>query len=489
MSRRWVLAVAGLFGLAAAGVAGPPLGAAEPGAAVNPRPAFLVRVAVDHPNHVYREGDKLVARVRSEKDGFLYLFNITPDGRVNCLFPNKFQRDNRIKAGQAVAVPDEKAGFDFPIQGPKFGRETLKALVALKPLEELVRHQETKDVFSVEALTKLVATPIDPERLTGLERDIGLAARPQPVAAAQERLLAQVAEHDVAVLTLRKGEPVPAAPTVAGTPRPGPAKPRRLGAFIGISAYKDGNIRPLTASHKDAQEMARFMKASCGLDEAITLTNDQATLARIEELIRVRLPAATRAGDEVFLFWSGHGGRVSDTTGLEPDGLSEYLVPYDGKLGRAAEVRASMLLDVTFARWVQALDGRKVVIILDACHSGGQAAGAKGLGDKVDGERDSDLGFFQAPFQRAKNIGQKEVAVLASSKATQPSYERREGDLSVMTYCLLERLKAAGQVTLKEGFAHVQKAVPAYVSARFKAREAQTPVLYDQTTPPVYLRP
>jgi uncharacterized caspase-like protein len=235
--------------------------------------------------------------------------------------------------------------------------------------------------------------------------------------------------------------------------------------------------------------MGRFMKESGGLDEAVVLTDDQATLARIEELIRVRLPAATRAGDEVFLYWSGHGGRVSDASGQELDGMSEYLVPFDGKVGRAAEVRSSMLLDVTFARWVQALDGRKMVIILDACHSGGLATGAKGLGDQREGEKDSGLGFFQAAFQRAKNIGQKETAVLASSKASQPSYERRERDLSVMTYCLLERLKAGGKVTLKEGFTYVERAVPAYISDRFQAREGQTPVLLDHTTPPVYLRP
>jgi hypothetical protein len=488
MSRRFILAVAGLLGLATANVSAEPPPAA-PGAGVNPWPSFLVRVEVNHPDHVYREGDKLSARVLSEKDGFLYLFNITPDRRVKCLFPNKFQRDNRIKAGKAVAVPDAKADFDFPIEGPKFGRETLKALVALRPLEELVNRLAIKDVFSVAALTKRAATSIDPEKLTGLERDIGLAARPAAAAARQQRLLAQIAEHAVAVLTLRKGDAVPAPPTVGGAPRDGEARPKRVGVFIGISTHKDKNIRALTVAHKDAQEMARFMKDAGGLDEAVVLVNEKATLARTEDLIRVRLPAATRAGDEVFLYWSGHGGRVKDPTGRERDGMSEYLVPYDGKLGTVAQVRSSMLLDVTFARWVQALEGRKVIVILDACHSGGQAAGAKGLGDRVNAGKETTLGFFQAAFQRAKNIGQKETAVLASSKATEVSYERREGDLSVMTYFLLDRMKAGKKVTLKEGFLEVQKAVPAYVKDRLKARNPQTPVLFDHTTPPVYLRP
>jgi hypothetical protein len=61
--------------------------------------------------------------------------------------------------------------------------------------------------------------------------------------------------------------------------------------------------------------------------------------------------------------------------------------------------------------------------------------------------------------------------------------------MGVMTFFLLEKLKAGGKVTLKDGFAHVEKAVPAYVSAQFKGRKTQTPMLFDQTTPPVYLRP
>ena len=38
----------------------------------------------------------------------------------------------------------------------------------------------------------------------------------------------------------------------------------------------------------------------------------------------------------------------------------------------------------------------------------------------------------------------EETALLASSRATQVSFERREGDLSIMTYCLWQQLATGG---------------------------------------------
>jgi len=42
-------------------------------------------------------------------------------------------------------------------------------------------------------------------------------------------------------------------------------------------------------------------------------------------------------------------------------------------------IRRTALTDDTFGRWIQDLDGRRVVLILDTCHSAGQAAGQKGI--------------------------------------------------------------------------------------------------------------
>jgi hypothetical protein len=164
-------------------------------------------------------------------------------------------------------------------------------------------------------------------------------------------------------------------------------------------------------------------------------------------------------------------------------------VPYDGRLGSMDSIRRTMLLDDTFGRWVQDLDGRKVIFILDTCYSAGQAAGQKGIGPNLPGSDVPFKNFLERHLQRAKDIGQKETAILASAKASQQAFERWEGDMSVMTFFLVNQLKSGNsQVSLNDAFNKVKTAVPEYVKEKY-AGATQNPVLVDNTTPPVYLRP
>ena len=85
-------------------------------------------------------------------------------------------------------------------------------------------------------------------------------------------------------------------------------------------------------------------------------------------------------------------------------------------------------------------------------------------------------------------VGQRETAVLASSQAAQVSFERRERDLSIMTFCLVELLRSSnGPVSLQDAYRMLQQSVPAYVERAFPG-STQTPILVDYTTPPLYLR-
>jgi uncharacterized caspase-like protein len=265
-------------------------------------------------------------------------------------------------------------------------------------------------------------------------------------------------------------------------------RPRRVGAFIGVSNYLDAEIRPLKAAHHDAQACADALRQYGQFDETIVLLNEKATLRNIQRVLREGLPAVTGPGDLVIIYWSGHGGRTSNLDGTEPDGYDEYLVPYDGRLEPAAAVRSTMLLDKTFGRWVQELDGRRLVVIIDACHSGGQTqAAVKALTAGAPATPFRKF-FFATMWKRTKDIGQRETAVLASSRATQVSFERRGGELSVMTHFLVEKLaNSTGPVTLLEAVDYLKAQVPAFVEKNYPGT-IQTPVFVDQTTPPVYLR-
>jgi hypothetical protein len=90
------------------------------------------------------------------------------------------------------------------------------------------------------------------------------------------------------------------------------------------------------------------------------------------------------------------------------------------ELGICTALHATMLLDDAFGRWLQNLDGRQDwPVILDTCHSGGQASNEKGLAgpairqaqilDVMDGEANGvegrrakgcgDVGVVHAPLE------------------------------------------------------------------------------------------
>src|SRR6266511_4019829 len=104
---------------------------------INDNPAWMVRVDVDHKDRVYRIGETLSVKVRSEREGYLYLFNVSVTNEVTLLFPNKHQSDNKIAANQDVAVPaPQKPAFAIGVGDPT-GKELVKAIVTTEPWKEI----------------------------------------------------------------------------------------------------------------------------------------------------------------------------------------------------------------------------------------------------------------------------------------------------------------------------------------------------------------
>lgn len=426
--------------------------------AQNPNQAFMVRVTVDREDRVYREGDLLTASVQSSADGFLYLFNRDSQGTVRCLFPNKYQQNNAIKSGERMLVPPqnvqrEKEKFQIVIGAP-FGDEVLKAIVTTERLP-----------FDDERLRQAAATEIN---FAGVKAAFVQAVPGQA---------ATWAEHSVEFRTVSK------AGDVSG--RGG----RRVGLFVGLAKYRDSTIRPLPACRADAATMLKTMKTHGQLDAAFLLVDEEATLANIVDHIENKLVQGTRPGDTIFIYWSGHGGRCADDNGDEKiDGLDEFLVTYDARTDDVDLLRRSVLLDDHFGRLLQHLDGRKIVLMLDTCHSGGQATNEKGLPNLEEAKSTEELDMFDGDLQHTKDIGQKETALLVSSSADQISFVCKEGEISVMTKFLDQLIRESqGPLSLTDAAAQLKKLVPAYVKERFPGA-TQLPQLIDNTSPPLYLR-
>jgi hypothetical protein len=372
---------------------------------VRQKAPFAVRLATDHADRVYRNGEIADVTVTSEKDGYLYLFACTGEGQVRCVFPNRLQTDLRIAAEKEVTVAVRVSGSHLG------GHLLLQALVTPEELTGLA-----PEGFTAEGHLSLGTGMSAVGRLRAVAEE--LKARPNDWSEGHTAL----ASSHVSV-----------------------------GVFIGIDQYKDANIHGLRTPVKDVREMASALGRQ-GLDRTWILTNKKASLSQIRKILCEDVPAATVAGDLVILYWSGQGGRMAAAPGTKRDGYESFLVPYDGLLREdGATLRQSMLPGPTLGSWLQALEGRKVMVILDTSHAGG-------IGEDI--------------------AGKGEIQVLAACTAKQHAFEDKDGRHSVMTNCLLEYLhREKKALSLSEAFDYVRERVPAYMQENFGGT-TQIPVLF-----------
>jgi hypothetical protein len=104
---------------------------------VAPRADGQINLTTNRPGQgsSFRMGEEITYFVSSTSDGFLYLFHIDGEKNVARIFPNQFQADPRIRAGQVLQLPQPGAPFKFEAS-PPFGLETTFAIVTGAPLND-----------------------------------------------------------------------------------------------------------------------------------------------------------------------------------------------------------------------------------------------------------------------------------------------------------------------------------------------------------------
>jgi len=138
--------------------------------------------------------------------------------------------------------------------------------------------------------------------------------------------------------------------------------------LIGINYT--GQQGQLSGCHNDVKNMKEYLIKIHQFEERnMTVLMDDGrhtnpTRANIsqayKDMVRFSVP-----GDTVFAHYSGHGGRVVDTSGDEDDGYDETLIPVDFK--RAGQITD----DELFANLVRPMPkGVLMTSLMDCCHSG-----------------------------------------------------------------------------------------------------------------------
>jgi len=131
-------------------------------------------------------------------------------------------------------------------------------------------------------------------------------------------------------------------------------------------------VRPLRGCLNDTKAVETFLL------ENLNVPSEQIKILRDSEATREGIIAAFTAhlinnpaiqkGDQIFFHYSGHGARVRDLQGLEPDGYHESLVAYDSRTPNKCD-----LLDKELGELLDGLaqaKGSNITVILDSCHSG-----------------------------------------------------------------------------------------------------------------------
>jgi len=150
------------------------------------------------------------------------------------------------------------------------------------------------------------------------------------------------------------------------------AAPRAL--LIGIGDYRlpDADLPGIDLDIQNMQELAALMGFKP--EEVKVLYDKDATSARVHSEMASWLVKGVTADDPVLVYFSGHGTRIPDTNGDEPDGSDEVLLLQDAEWVRASGGRPAtmknVLVDDTLSEVLANIPSRKVLVLIDACNSG-----------------------------------------------------------------------------------------------------------------------
>jgi uncharacterized caspase-like protein len=146
---------------------------------------------------------------------------------------------------------------------------------------------------------------------------------------------------------------------------------------IGVNQYEF--LPPLQYAKRDAELMARFLRAEAGFERVVLFSDDsletdnQSTRPSRSNLLRFFRELAEQPrmsdGDNFWFFFAGHGVRYKER---------DYLMPLDGDPN---DVENTGIAINTFSERLRRCGADNVVMLLDACRNDG-SRGGEGIGNQ-----------------------------------------------------------------------------------------------------------
>lgn len=243
----------------------------------------------------------------------------------------------------------------------------------------------------------------------------------------------------------------------------------RRALVIGLGEQQDKNWAKINGD-KDVQYVLEMLK-DAKYKDIYTLVNKQATKGRIVSSLK-KLTTRCKWGDVVYIHFSGHGQLVTDVNGDEKDGFDESWIPYDaylvyGKNDKGEKHLIDDEINVLLTHIRNKIgDKGKMLVVVDACHSGDSSRGE---------ENDKDIvtrgvwNNFVIPNKT--NIKSSKAPerwlTLSACKDFQLNQEMKTPKVGKLTYSLYMAAQK-GKVSLEE---------VEIMMSTYRGRLPQTPVL------------
>lgn len=275
-----------------------------------------------------------------------------------------------------------------------------------------------------------------------------------------DRMLERLVQAPVDAYASSAAPPQPSAPVRVGPPSSRTDGSTSWAVVVGIEKYREA-LPAATHAENDARTFAEYAQKTLGIapERIRLLTGERAGRADLASAFEEWLPRNVRDGaGTVYVFFSGHGAP-------DPETGETFLVPWDAD---PAYLKTRGLSVKALYGELAKLPAHRVVVLLDACFSGG--------GDRsVLAEGTRPL----VPVRTARPESAQVVAFSASGakETTGAARGKPHGLFSAHVFAALSGEADAdsdGDVTLAELVAHVTGRVAS--EARLDNRE-QTPVV------------
>lgn len=163
-----------------------------------PLSARDLRVEAKVDKSTYKIGEDVVLTARPNKDAYIWVVNVHDDGKMEMLFPNKFNSDNFVGANKEITLPPAGSSYTYTVGG-KPGADLVQVFATMTPEAPLPALSPSTDAFSkgigtlstdAEALSKDLNIVV--QRVNcAVSKDLSIVASTQPTPAAGSKPTAQ----------------------------------------------------------------------------------------------------------------------------------------------------------------------------------------------------------------------------------------------------------------------------------------------------------